>query len=136
MRAKLQLQFFAQRLALLEAREELIEDADDDGVDAHAFGFRPLLELGAGLGADVDELRVGEVHAGLAGLLDVHFVLVHVAQSKKDDPGKIALYAGFLSDSFAEIERKAQRHAWPILGPALPLTVYLARYCLFGCFLY
>ena len=54
MRAKLQPQFLTQRFALLEAREELIEKADDDGVDADAFGFRPVFELGAGLRADVE----------------------------------------------------------------------------------
>ena len=67
-RTNLQPQFFPQRLALLEALEELFEDADDDGVDADAFGFGPFLELDAGFCADVEELRVGEIHAGLAGL--------------------------------------------------------------------
>ena len=79
MRAKLQPQFLTQRFALLEAREELIEKADDDGVDADAFGFRPVFELGAGLRADVKELRIREIHAGLAGLLNIDFVLIHVA---------------------------------------------------------
>jgi hypothetical protein len=44
-RTNLQPQFFPQRLALLEALEELFEDADDDCVDADAFGFGPFLEL-------------------------------------------------------------------------------------------
>lgn len=136
MRAKLQPQFLSQRLALLEARKELIEKADDDCVDADAFGFRPVFELGACLRTDVEELWVGEVHTGFAGLLNIHFILVHVTQSKKDDPGQIALYAGFFSDGFAEIERKAQRHSRPVFRPPLPLTVHLARCRLFGCFLY
>ena len=127
MRTKLQPQFLTQRLAFLEAREELIEKADDDGVDADAFGFGPVFELGAGLSTDVKELRVGEIHAGLAGLLNIYFILVHVTQRKKDDPGQIALYAGFFSDGFAEIERKAQRHSRPVFRPPLPLTVHLAR---------
>jgi hypothetical protein len=48
MRANLRPQFFSQRLAPLEASEELFEDADNDGVDADAFGFGPFLEFGAG----------------------------------------------------------------------------------------
>lgn len=57
--AQLPLQVLSQRLAVLEAHEELVEKADDDGVDAHAFGFRPFLELYAGFGANVNQLRVG-----------------------------------------------------------------------------
>lgn len=79
MRAKLQSQFLSQRLALLEASEELVEEADDDGVDADAFGFGPVFELGTGFGADVEELRVGEVHASLASLLNIDLILIHVA---------------------------------------------------------
>jgi len=77
--AKLKPQFFSQRLALLEAREELVEEADDDGVDADAFGFGPVFELGARFGADVEELGIGQVHTGLAGLLNIDLVLIHVA---------------------------------------------------------
>ena len=79
MRSELQPQFFTQRLALFEAREELIEKADDDGVDADAFGFRPVFELGAGLRADVEELRIREIHASLAGLLNIDLVLIDMA---------------------------------------------------------
>jgi len=136
MRTKLEPQFLSERLALLEACEELVEEADDDGIDAHAFGFRPFLELCAGFCANVNQLRVGEIHAGLAGLLDVHFILVHVAQSKKDDPGEIALDAGFLGDGFAKIERKAQRHSCAIFCPPLTLTVHLARCRFFDHLLY
>ena len=74
-------------------------------------------------------------HAGLAGLLNLDRVIVHVVQSKEDDPGQITFYAGLFGDGFAEIERKAQRHAWPIFRPPLSLTVHLARYRFFGCFL-
>ena len=42
MRPNLQPQFFAERLALLEALEELFEDADDNCVDADALRFGPL----------------------------------------------------------------------------------------------
>ena len=79
MGAKLQPQFFSQRLALLEAREELVEEADDDCVDTDAFGFGPVFELGACLRTDVEELRISEIHAGLAGLLNIDLILIHVA---------------------------------------------------------
>jgi len=77
--AKLKPQFFSQRLALLEAREELVEEADDDCVDTDAFGFGPVFELGTGFGSDVEELGISQVHTGFAGLLNIHFILVHVA---------------------------------------------------------
>ena len=93
MRPNLQPQFFPERLAALEALEELVQDADDDCVDADAFRFGPLFELEPGLSADMEELRVGKLHAGLAGLHDVNFFAFNMAQSKKDDPGQIALYA-------------------------------------------
>jgi hypothetical protein len=98
--------------------------------DALAFG--PFFELRAGFGTDVQQLRLGQVHAGLAGLLNFDFVMVHMIQSELDDPGQITLYARFFSDSLAKIERKTHRHAWPIIRPALPLTVHLARYRLSG----
>ena len=78
-RTQLQPQFLSQSLTLLEAREELVEEADDDCVDADAFGFGPVFELGTGFGADVEELRVGEIYVGLAGLLNIDLVLIHVA---------------------------------------------------------
>ena len=59
MGAKLKLQLFPERLALLEALEELFEDADHNRVDADASGFGPLLELEPSLCADVEELRFG-----------------------------------------------------------------------------
>ena len=93
MQAKLLLQFFSLCLALLEALEELIKEADDDGIDADAFGFSPFSQLGAGLCANVEELGIGQFHAGLASLLNINRVMVHVAQCVKDDPGQIALYA-------------------------------------------
>ena len=87
MHANLQPQFFPEHLAFLEALEELIENADNYGVDADAFGFGPLLELESSVCADVEELRIGKLHAGLAGLHDVYLFAFNVAQSKKDDPG-------------------------------------------------
>ena len=105
MSPNLQPQFFPERLAFLEAIEELFKDADDDSVDAYAFRFSPFPEFVAGFCADMEELRVGELHAGLAGLHDVYFFALDVAQRKKDDPGQIALYARLLGDGFAEIER-------------------------------
>ncbi len=79
MRAQFQPQFLSQRFALLEALEKLVEEADDDGIDADALDFSPFLEPGAGLSAHVEKLRIGEIHAGLAGLLNIDFLLVNVA---------------------------------------------------------
>ena len=135
----LQPQLFAERLAFLEALEELFEDADYNRVDADAFGFGPLFELEPGFGADVEELRIGKLHAGLAGLHDVNFFAFNVAQSKKDDPGQIALYARLFGDCFAQVNGEAQRHSRTVVRPPLPLAVHfpyglLRR--LLGCFLH
>ena len=100
-RTNLQTQFFAERLAFLEALEELFEDADHNRIHADAFGFGPILELEPGFGTDVEELRIGKLHAGLAGLHDVYLFALNVAQSKKDDPGQIALYTRLFCDCFA-----------------------------------
>ena len=139
MQAKFLPQFLSRCPALLEAFEKLVEHADDDGIDADVFDLGPFLELGAGFCADVKELGLGQFHASLASLLNINRVMVHVAQSVKDYPGQIALYAGFFGNGFAEIERKAQRHSRPFFRPSLPLTVHLARYRLsdgsFGYFL-
>lgn len=78
-RTNLQPQFFPERLALLEALEELIQNADDDSVDADAFRFSPFPEFVAGFCADMEELRVGEFHAGLAGLHDVYLFALNMA---------------------------------------------------------
>jgi len=59
MQAKLLPQPLAQRFALLVAFEELVKEADDNGIDADAFGFSPFLQLGAGFCANVEELRLG-----------------------------------------------------------------------------
>jgi hypothetical protein len=134
MQAKFLPQPLAQRLAFLEACEELIEEADDNGVDADAFGFGPFLQLDSGRNADVEELRIGQFHASLASLMNINRVMVHVAQSVKDDPGQIALYAGFFGNGFAEIERKAQGYSRPVFRPPLSLTVHLTRYRFWGCF--
>ena len=107
MRANLQAKFFSERFAFPEALEELFEDADHNRVDADAFGFGPIFELEPGFGADMEELRVGELHAGLAGLHDIYFFALDVAQRKKDDPGQIALYAGLFGDCFAQINGEA-----------------------------
>jgi hypothetical protein len=55
----------------------------------------------------VEELRVGKLHASLAGLHDLHLFAVNVVQSKKDDSGKIALYARLLGDCFAQVNGEA-----------------------------
>ena len=134
-RTNLQPQFFSQRLALLEALEELSEHADHNRVDADAFGFGPLFELEPGFSADVEELRIGKLHAGLAGLHDVNFFTLNVAQSKKDDPGQIALYARLFGDCFAQVNREAQRHSRTVVRPPLPLAVHFPRR-LFCCLLH
>ena len=48
-RTNLQPQFFPERLALLQSLEELIQNADNNGVDADAFRFGPFPEFVAGL---------------------------------------------------------------------------------------
>ena len=131
----LQPQFFAKRLAFLEALEELFKDADHNRIHADAFGLGPLLELEPGFGADVEELRVGKLHAGLAGLHDFYFFAFNVAQSKKDDPGQIALYARLFGDCFTQINGEAQRHSRTVVRPPLPLAVDFPH-CLLCCFLH
>jgi len=123
MRTNLQSQFFSERLAFLEALEELFEDADHNRIHANAFGFGPLFELQSSFSADVEELRVGKLHAGLAGLHDFYFFAFNVAQSKKDDPGQIALYARLFCDCFAQVNGEAQRHSRTVVRPPLPLAV-------------
>ena len=125
----------SQRLALLEALEELFEDADHNRVDADAFGFGPFFELEPGFCADVEELRVGKLHAGLAGLHDVYFFALNMAQSKKDDPGQIALYARLFGDCFAQINGEAQRHSRTVVRPPLPLAVHFPQLLFFAAFL-
>jgi len=58
MHPNLQPEFFPERLAALEAIEELVEEADHNCIDADAYRFGPLFELVAGLCADVEKLRV------------------------------------------------------------------------------
>ena len=128
--ANLQPQFFPERLALLEVPKELFEDADHNRIHADAFGFGPLFELEPGFSADVEELRVGKLHAGLAGLHDVYFFAFNVAQSKKDDLGQIAFYARLFGDCFAQINGETQRHSRTVVRPALPLAVHFPH-----CFL-
>jgi len=63
----------------------------DDRIHADVFGFGPLSERQPGLCANVENLRVGQLHASLAGLHDLHLFAVNVVQSEKDDFGKVAL---------------------------------------------
>ena len=136
MRTNLQPQFFSERLALFEVLEEFIENADNDGIDADAFRFSPFPEFVAGFCADMEELGVGEFHAGLAGLHDVNFFALNMAQRKKDDPGQIALYARLFCDCFAQINGEAQRHSRTVVRPPLPLAVHFPRHllrCLLDC---
>ena len=82
MRANLQPQFFPECLALLEALEELFEDADHNRIDADAFVFGPLFELESSFSSDVEKLRIGKLHAGLAGLHDVSHQSAHTPDRK------------------------------------------------------
>ena len=88
---------------------------------AHSLSGKPRLC------ADVEELRVGQFHAGLAGLDDLHAVAVNVVQRKQNDLGKIALYARFLGDCLAQVNGETQRHAGPVIRPALALAAYIPR---------
>jgi len=135
MRTNLQPKFFPEYLAFLEAIEELIEDADDYGVDADAFRFSPFPEFVAGFCADMEELRVGELHAGLAGLHYVYLFALNMAQRKKDDPGQIALYARLFGDCFTQINGETQRHSRTVVRPPLPVAVHFPR-CLLRCLLH
>jgi len=112
-RANFQPLFFPERLVLLEALEELFEDTEDGGAQADAFGFGAFLELEPNLCAEVEELRVGKLHAGLAGPHDVCVFALDLAQSKKGDPGRIALYARLFDDCFAQIDLLRLRNRYP-----------------------
>ena len=135
MRSNLQPQFFPERFAFLEVIEELFKDADHNRVNADAFGFGPFPEFVAGFCANMKELRIGEFHASLAGLHDVYFFALDVAQSKKDDPGQIALYARLFGDCFTQINGEAQRHSRTVVRPPLPVAVHFPR-CLLRCLLH
>src|SRR5271168_434639 len=76
------------------------------------------------------QLWVGERQAGLAGLLDFHVFLIYMRQSKKDDPGKIALHARLFCDRFAQINREAESHSGAVFRPPLPLAVDLPGFLL------
>jgi hypothetical protein len=52
--------------------EGLFEDADDDRIHTDAIGSGPLFERQPSLCADVEELRIGKLHAGLTGLHDFY----------------------------------------------------------------
>jgi hypothetical protein len=56
-RTNLQTQFLSQSFALLQAFEELFEDAYDDSVHADSFLFSPFAESGSSLCPDVKQLR-------------------------------------------------------------------------------
>ena len=101
MSTKLKPQFFPERLAALEAFEELFEDADDNRVDADPFRLCPLSQRGSGFCAEMEELRPGKRHACLAGLLNLHFFPINLAQSEENNPGQIAFHARLLRDCFS-----------------------------------
>jgi len=67
-----------------------------------------------------------------AGLHDVYFFTLNMAQSKKDDPGQIPFYARLFSDS----SRRSMGGAASFRrSPSpLPLAVHLPR-CLLRCLL-
>jgi hypothetical protein len=111
MSSKLELQFFPERLALLEAFEELFEDADDNRVYADAFRFGPLLERGPGLCADMKKLRIGKLQTRFASLVDLQLFPINLTQGEKYNPGQVALHARLLRDCFSEINWQPERHS-------------------------
>ena len=119
MSAKLKPQFFAERLAALEALEELFEDAHNNRVDADAFGFCPFFQRGPGLRADMKELRLGKLQTRLAGLLNLHFFPINLAQGEENNPRQIAFHARLLRDCFSQINRKPERHSWSVAARVL-----------------
>ena len=76
----------------------------------------------------MQELRIGEWQARFAGLLYLDVFLIHMRQSKKDDPGKIALDARLFCDCFAEINWEAEGHSGAVFRPPLPLAIDLAGF--------
>ena len=109
MSTKLKPQFFPERLAALEAFEELFEDADDNRVDADPFRLCPLSQRGSGFCAEMEELRPGKRHACLAGLLNLHLFPINLAQGEENNPRQIAFHARLLRDCFSQIDRKPER---------------------------
>ena len=120
MRSYLKTKLFAEGFAPLEAFEEVLQDADDDGVDAHPFLFRPLLQGESGFGANVKQLGIRQRKAGLSGLLDLYFILIDMRQSEKDDPRKIT--PRLLGHCFPQVDGKSESHARPVVGLWLLLS--------------
>jgi len=75
-RADFQSQFFPESLALLQPFEELLQNTHHNRVHTDAFFFGPCLKRQSRLGANMEELRIGERQARLAGLRDFHVILI------------------------------------------------------------
>jgi hypothetical protein len=67
-------------------------------------------------------------------LRNSRFFAFNLAQSKKDDPGQIALYARLFGDCFAQVNGEAQRYPRTVVRPPLSLVVHFPN-CLLCCFL-
>ena len=119
MSAKFKPQFFAERLAALEALEEVFQNAHDNRVDADPFRLCPLSQRGSGFCAEMEELRPGKLQTCLAGLLNLHFFPINLAQGEENNPRQIAFHARLLRDCFSQINRKPERHSWSVAARVL-----------------
>jgi hypothetical protein len=116
MRSYLKPELFPEGLAPFEVLEEMIQNADDNCVDADAFLLSPLLESEACFCANVKHLGARQRKAGLPGLHDLYIVLIDMLQSEKDDPGKITFDTRFFSHRFPQVDGEAESHARPLVG--------------------
>jgi hypothetical protein len=67
------------------------------------------------------ELWVGKLQTRLARLLYLHLFSINLTQGEEHNPRKIALHARFLRDCFPQINRKPERHSWPVVSRLLRL---------------
>jgi hypothetical protein len=65
------------------------------------------------------ELRIRKPQTRLASLLNLHFFSINLTQGEKHNPRQIALHARLLRDCFPQINRKPERHSWPVVSRLL-----------------
>jgi hypothetical protein len=99
--------------------EEILQNADDDCVDADAFLLSPVLESASCFCANMKHLGIRQRKAGLPGLHDLHFVFIDMRQSEKNNPGKIALHAGLLGHCLSQGKSQAKSQAGLVIGFSL-----------------
>jgi len=73
-----------------------------------------------------------EGQARFACLLDFYIFAVDVAQSKKDDPGEIALDASLFGNSFSQFKGESESHSGPVVCPPLAFAIHFPDFLLFG----